>query len=124
MPLTNADLLRKAAGPVATGDFIAASGLLAAEQANSFLDAVYVSTPFSALQRTERRRAKTGSIAKIGIGGRLLRPKTAGVDDATLVKPTFGDVSYTCVRSRLDWEVEEEVFEENIEGGEIGRAHV
>jgi hypothetical protein len=115
--LTNADLVRKAAGPVGTGDFIAASGLLASEQANAFLDQVYLATPFSALQRNERRRAKTGSIAKIGIGGRLLRLKTAGVDDATLVKPLFGDVSYTCVRSRLDWEVEEEVFEENIEQG-------
>ena len=114
-PITNAELLRKAAGPIGTGDFIAASGLLAAEQANAFLDAVYVATPFSALQRNERRRAKTGSIAKIGIGGRLLRKKTAGVDDATLAKTTFGNVSYTCVRSRLDWEIEEEVFEENIE---------
>ena len=119
MPLTNADLVRKAAGPVGTGDFIAASGLLAAEQANAFLDAVYVATPFSALQRNERRRAKTGSIAKIGIGGRLLRLKTAGVDDATLSKSTFGDVSYTCVRSRLDWETEEEVFEENIEAAAL-----
>jgi hypothetical protein len=116
MGMSGADLLRKAAGPIGTGDFITASGLLAAEQANAFLDQVYLATPFSALQRNERRRAKTGSIAKIGIGGRLLRKKTPGVDDATLQKPTFGEVNYTCVRSRLDWEVEEEVFEENIEG--------
>jgi hypothetical protein len=116
MTITQAELLRKAAGPIATGDFTAASGLLAAEQANTFLDMVYDGTPFAALQRAVRRRAKTGTVAKIGIGGRLLRPKTAGLDDATLQKPLFGDVSYTCVRMRLDWEVEEEVFEENIEG--------
>jgi hypothetical protein len=115
MTITQAELLRKAAGPIGTGDFIASVGTLAAEQANTFLDQVYVATPFSALQRNERRRAKAGSIAKIGIGGRLLRKKTPGVDDATLAKPTFGEVDYTCVRSRLDWEVEEEVFEENIE---------
>lgn len=115
-PLSQAELLRKAAGPISTGDFIAASGLLAAEQSSSFLDAVYEATPFSALHRKERRRSKTGSIAKIGIGGRLLRKKTAGVDDATLAKATFGDVDYVAIGSRLDWEVEEEVFEENIEG--------
>lgn len=112
---TNADLLRKAAGPIGTGDFIASVGTLQPEQANAFLDQVYVGTPMTQLQRNERRRAKTGSIAKIGIGGRLLRKKTAGVDDATLAKPSFGEVDYTCVRSRLDWEVEEEVFQENIE---------
>jgi hypothetical protein len=65
--------------------------------------------------RQERRRAKTGYVSSIGVGRRVLRPKTAGVDDATLVKPTFSDISYTCVRSRLDWEVDEEVFQENIE---------
>jgi hypothetical protein len=115
MAMSNAALLRKAAGPIGTGDFLAASGLLAPEQSNTFLDQVYLATPFSGLQRNERRRATTGSIAKIGIGGRLLRKKTAGVDDATLAKTTFGHVDYTCVRSRLDWEIEEEVFQENIE---------
>jgi len=116
MGMTGAELLRKAAGPIGTGDFISASGLLAAEQSTAFLDAVYAATEFNPLHRKERRRSKTGSIAKIGIGGRLLRKKTAGVDDATLAKPTFGDVDYVAVGSRLDWEVEEEVFEENIEG--------
>jgi hypothetical protein len=112
---TNADLLRKAAGPIGTGDFTAATGLLAAEQATSFLDLIYDATVFSGLMRQERRRSKTGYVSSIGVGRRLLRPKTAGVDDATLAKPIFSDVSYTCVRSRLDWEVEEEVFQENIE---------
>lgn len=87
---TNADLLRKAAGPIGTGDFTASVGTLQPEQSNTFLDQVYVATPMSSLQRNERRRAKAGSIAKIGIGGRLLRKKSAGVDDATLAKPLFG----------------------------------
>lgn len=116
MGMSGAELLRKAAGPIATGDFIAASGLLSAEQSTSFLDQVYEATPLSALIRKERRRAKSGTIAKIGIGGRLLRRKTAGVDDSTLVKPTFSDVAYQTAASRLDWEIEEEVIEENIEG--------
>lgn len=112
---TNADLLRKAAGPITTGDFTAASGLLAPEQAGKFLDLVYDATPFAALMRRERRRSKTGYVSSVGVGRRVLRPKTAGVDDATLVKPLFSDVGYTCVQSRLDWEVDEEVYQENIE---------
>lgn len=113
--MTQADLLRKAAGPIATTDFTADIGTLQPEQATAFLDLVYDGTPMTGLQRVERRKSKRGSIAKIGIGGRLLRPKTAGVDDATLAKPTYGDVQYTCEASRLDWEIDEEVFQENIE---------
>lgn len=116
MTMTQADLLRKATGAIGTGDLLAASGLLAPEQASKFLDQTYQATEFSALHRKEKRRAKTGTIARIGIGRRLLRKKNAGDDDATLVKPTFGDLGYATVASRLDWEIEEEVFEENIEG--------
>jgi hypothetical protein len=116
MTMTNADLIRKATGAIGTGDFLAASGLLSPQQASKFLDAVYTATDFSKLHRTERRNAKAGTIAKIGIGRRLLRKKTAGVDDSTLVKPSFGDVGYQTIASRLDWEVEEEVFQDNIEG--------
>jgi hypothetical protein len=115
MPLSNAALLRKAAGPIGTGDFTAASGLLSAEQSSAFLDRVYVSTPFTQLQRSERRRAMVGTIAKMGIGGRILRAKHAGVDDSVLIKPVFGDVAYAIARYRVDSEIEEEVFEENIE---------
>lgn len=116
MGMSSADLIRKATGAIGTGDLLAASGLLAPEQASKFLDQVYQATEFSTLHRKEKRNAKSGTIGKIGIGRRLLRKKTAGVDDATLVKPTFGDVGYQTIYSRLDWEVEEEVYEDNIEG--------
>lgn len=115
MSMTQADLLRKAAGPIGTGDFISASGLLAPEQADAFLDAVYEATPLNAIIRHEKRVATSGSIAALGIGSRLLRKKTAGVDDATLVKPVFTDIGYQTVPVRLDWEVEEEVYQRNIE---------
>lgn len=116
MSMTQADLLRKAAGPIEPGDFIAASGLLAPEQATAFLDLVYDATPMNAAIRHVTRRSKSGTIAKIGIGRRLLRKKTAGVDDATLAKPDFYDLGYATVASRLDWEVDEEVFQQNVEG--------
>lgn len=115
MDMSAAELLRKAAGPVTTGDFISASGLLAPEQANQFLDLVYDMDEFSRLHRKERRRAKSGTIAKIGIANRILRKKTAGVDDSAPVKAGFTDVAYQTVSSRVDTEIEEEVLEENIE---------
>lgn len=115
MTMSNAALLRKAAGTIATGDF-AATGLLAPEQASAFLDRVYDATPFSQAQRNERRRSSEGSIPTLGIGGRILRKKTEGVDDATLVKPEFTDIDYAVKRYRADSEIDEEVFEDNIEG--------
>ena len=124
MAMSNAVLLRKAAGPIGTGDFTAASGLLSAEQSSAFLDRIYVSTPFTQLQRNERRRAMVGTIAKMGIGGRILRAKHAGVDDSVLVKPVFGDVSYAIARYRVDSEIEEEGFEDhwlNTVTGQVGR---
>lgn len=115
MTMSNAALLRKAAGPVGTGDF-ASTGLLAPEQATAFLDQVYDATPFSQAQRNERRRSSEGSIPRLGIGGRILRKKNEGVDDATLVKPEFTDIDYAVKRYRADTEIDEEVFEDNIEG--------
>lgn len=117
MTMSNTALLRKAAGTVGTADVgTAGHGLLSPEQSQKFLDQVYETTAFNQAQRNERRRAATGSINKVGIGGRILRKKTEGVDDATLIKPTFGEVPYVAVRMRADTEVNEEVFEDNIEG--------
>jgi HK97 family phage major capsid protein len=116
MVMTNAELLRKATGVVATTDLSAGSGLLSPEQSSDFLDQVYDATPFSQAQRNLRRRSAEGSINKIGIGGRILRKKNEGVDDSTLVKPDYGEVEYAVRRYRADTEINEEVFEDNIEG--------
>ena len=117
MTLSNAALLRKAAGPIGTTDVgTAGHGLLSDEQSTEFLRRVYDATPFSGLQRNETRRSAEGSINKMGIGGRILRKKNEGVDDATLIKPEFGEVEYAVKRYRADSEINEEVFEDNIEG--------
>lgn len=115
MTMSNAALLRKAAGAIATGDF-ASTGLLSPEQSTAFLDRVYDATPFSQAQRNETRRSSEGSIPRLGIGGRILRKKNEGVDDATLIKPEFTDIDYAVKRYRADSEIDEEVFEDNIEG--------
>jgi hypothetical protein len=114
MALSNRALLAKAVGSQVATDFGTGTAL-APEQSSAFLDLIYDATPFSAVMRTERRRAKSGTIAKIGIGGRLLRRKTPSVDDARLARPAMTTVPYQTQPSRLDWEIEEEVFEENIE---------
>lgn len=116
MSMTQAEMLRKATGGMSTGDLEIGAGLLSPEQSAEFLDKVYDATPFSQAQRNLRRRAPTGSINKIGIGGRILRGKTESVDDATLIKPDFGEVEYVVKRYRADSEITEETFEDNIEG--------
>jgi hypothetical protein len=116
MSMSNAELLRKATGVVVTTDLEAGAGLLSPEQSSDFLDKIYDATPFSQAQRNLRRRSAEGSINKIGIAGRILRKKNEGVDDSTLVKPDYGEVEYVVKRYRADTEINEEVFEDNIEG--------
>ena len=70
MGISNADLVRKAAGAIGTGDFTASIGTLAAEQANSFLDQVYLATPVSGLQRGERRRHGPDQFFRRSFAGR------------------------------------------------------
>jgi hypothetical protein len=117
--MTQAELLRKAAGPIGTADIgtgLAGHGLLSDEQSSEFLRRVYDATAFSGAQRNETRRSAEGTINKMGIGGRILRKKNEGVDDGTLVKAEFGEVEYAVKRYRADSEINEEVFEDNIEG--------
>jgi len=117
MVMSNQALLRKAAGTVTTDSVgTAGANLLSPEQSSAFLDRVYDATAFSQAQRNERRRGSEGSISKLGIASRILRKKTENVDDATLVKPEFGEVEYAVKRYRADTEITEEVFEDNIEG--------
>jgi hypothetical protein len=113
--LTQAALLRKASGTIVPGDFEANIGTLSPEQSSAFLDRIYVSTPMTQLQRNERRRSMTGTIAKMGISGRNLRKKNPGVDDSFETKPNFDSVAYAIQRYRMDSSIEEEVFEEGIE---------
>lgn len=117
MAMNNAALLRKAAGPIGTADVgTAGNGLLSDEQSTEFLRRTYDATAFSQAQRNVTRRSAEGSINKMGIGGRILRKKNEGVDDATLIRPEFGEVDYAVKRYRADSEINEEVFEDNIEG--------
>lgn len=111
MPRSNEEMFEK----MDTGT-LSGGGLLNPEQARTFFKMTFESTPFSKLHRKEQRKVKTGEIDKIGIGRRLLRRKTEGVDDNYRAAVTTGKIEYATVPVRLPWELTEEVFLENIEG--------
>ena len=111
MGKTNTELLNK----IDTGG-LAAGGLLLPEQAKQFFKMTFEATPFSKLHRKEQRRVKTGEIDKIGVGRRLLRKKSEGIDDNYRAGVDHGKVEYATVAQRLPWEITEETFLENIEG--------
>ena len=109
--MRNTDLIKK----IDTGD-LNAGGILLPEQSQKFFQMTFDATPFSKMHRKEQRRARTGEIDKIAIGGRLLRKKTEDTDDNYRAGVTHGKVEYATIPVRLPWEITEETLRENIEG--------
>lgn len=97
------------ANPVGTG------GLTYA-QADRFLDYMWDATVLGDLVRTRRMRAVEEEIDTIAVGARLVRGATEAVDTGENVRPTFGKLSITTKKFRLDWELSSESLEDNIEG--------
>lgn len=97
------------ANPVGTG------GLTYA-QADRFLDYMWDATVLGSLVRTRRMRAVEEEIDTIAVGARLVRGATEAVDTGENVVPTFGKLSITTKKYRLDWELSSESLEDNIEG--------
>lgn len=92
------------------------NGLLAPYQAKKFLQQTFDATPFQKEIRHVMRTEKSGEIDKIGIGHRLLRPKSENAFDGVTASPTFGVVKYACEATRLDWDITNETLRQNIEG--------
>jgi hypothetical protein len=61
-------------------------------------------------------KSDTVEIDAIGVGERLLRGATEGVDDGINVRPAFSKISLTTVKLRLDWELTTESLEDGVEG--------
>lgn len=97
------------ANPVGTG------GLTYA-QADRFIDYMWDATTLGDLVRTRRMRAVEEEIDTIAVGARLVRGATEAVDTGENVRPTFGKLSITTKKYRLDWELSSESLEDNIEG--------
>ena len=91
-------------------------GILTPFQAKKFLVQTFEATPFQKAIRHVTRTEKSGEIDKIGIGHRLLRPKTENAFDGVTASPKFGVVNYNCRATRLDWDITNETLRQNIEG--------
>lgn len=108
---TNAQIIKDAI----TTDTVS-HGMLTPYQAKKFLVQTFEATPFQKAIRHVTRTEKSGEIDKIGIGHRLLRPKTENAFDGVTASPSFGVVNYACKATRLDWDITNETLRENIEG--------
>lgn len=97
------------ANPVGTG------GLTYA-QADRFIDYMWDETVLGSLVRTRRMKAVEEEIDTIAVGRRLVRGATEAVDTGENAEPTFGKLSITTKKYRLDWELSSESLEDNIEG--------
>lgn len=100
---------------VQSGNPVGTGGLTYA-QADRFLDYMWDATVLGSLVRTRRMRAVEEEIDTIAVGARLVRGATEAVDTGENVGPTFGKLSITTKKYRLDWELSSESLEDNIEG--------
>lgn len=92
------------------------TGGLTYAQAERFIDYMWDETTLGSLVRTRRMRAVEEEIDTIAVGARLVRGATEAVDTGENVRPTFGKLSITTKKYRLDWELSSESLEDNIEG--------
>lgn len=100
---------------VQSGNPVGTGGLTYA-QADRFLDYMWDATVLGSLVTTRRMRAVEEEIDSIAVGSRLVRGATEAVDTGENAKPTFGKLSITTKKFRLDWELSSESLEDNIEG--------
>lgn len=92
------------------------TGGLTYAQADRFIDYMWDATVLGSLVTTRRMRAVEEEIDTIAVGARLVRGATEAVDTGENVGPTFGKLSITTKKYRLDWELSSESLEDNIEG--------
>jgi hypothetical protein len=93
-----------------------AGGILNAEQSDRFIDYMWDESTLMKEVRMVRMTADTVDIDKTGVGRRLARKATEGVDTGENAKVNFSKISITTTKIRLDWELSTEALEDNIEG--------
>ena len=103
---------------VANGNPAGQGGLTYA-QADKFLDYMWDETVLGSLVTIRRMKAVEEEIDQIYVGRRLTRGATEAVDTGENVIPTWGKLSITTKKYRLDWELSSESIEDNIEGEEL-----
>lgn len=97
----------------------AGSGLLKPDQANRFIDYVFDATVLGSQVRTERLRADSAELNRIGVGQRLIRGAVEATDTGENQGVVFSKISLTTKKIRLDYELSSETLEDNIEGAAL-----
>lgn len=103
---------------IGNGDTAGQGGLTYA-QADRFIDYMFDATVLGSLVRTRRMRAAEEEIDTIHVGQRVVRAAHEAVDTGENVGPTFGKISITVKKLRVDWELSTESLEDNIEGEQL-----
>lgn len=114
--MSNSELLQKVITTSTLGSAPGSNGLLSPENSGRFIDYMWDGTVLGSQVRTIRMKSDTVEIDAIGVGERLLRGATEGVDDGINVRPAFSKISLTTVKLRLDWELTTESLEDGVEG--------
>lgn len=109
------EIIRKAA--ITTGGNYGGNALLNPEQSKQFIDMIQESSEFLKKTTFEKRRVKQGTIAKLGVGTRLLRGFTENTDNVTgkEVTPVIGEIPYNVKKMVLGSSITEDWFQDNIE---------
>jgi len=126
--MTNAELIAQAVEMINKGiistSALASGGKLNAEQANRMIDFVFDETKLRGLVRMVKMRAEQYDIDKIGVGKRVARAKTEGVDPGVRRGVTTSKVSLNKKTIMVPWELTTEFLEDAIETGSTLEDHV
>jgi hypothetical protein len=127
--MENASLVKKA--DIALSDLSSSGGLLNPEQTDQFIQILMDSPTILNAARMVTMNTPQKKINKIGFGSRMLRPGSAatgnGPDNdwlgsADRVKPDLGQISLNTKEVIAEVHIPYDVFEDNIEGGNITAA--
>jgi hypothetical protein len=120
--MENAALVKKA--DIALSDLSTGGGLLNPEQTDSFIQTLMDSPTILNAARMVTMNAPQKKINKIGFGSRMLRAATSAtaLDAADRSKPDLGQISLNTEEVIAEVHIPYDVFEDNIEGGNISVA--
>lgn len=120
--MENAALVKKA--DIALSDLSTGGGLLNPEQTDKFIQTLMDSPTILNAARMVTMNAPQKKINKIGFGSRMLRAATSAtvLPDADRSKPDLGQISLNTKEVIAEVHIPYDVFEDNIEGGNISVA--
>lgn len=120
--MNNQHLVKKA--DLALADLASNGGLLLPEQTDKFIQTLMDSPTIINASRVVTMNAPQKKINKIGFGARILHPAASGVALAAgnRSKPDLGTILLTTKEVIAEVHIPYDVFEDNIEGGNINAA--